>query len=456
MTKSAKSLVLLAFAASVCGNLFGQGLMDNPAYGTNAIERQKNAILLGMFNQEYHQGGDQDRALAIFYELAASAPAISRNMYIYSAAAYKDKLARAATEQERAVLVDSLMNVYDMRAAAFAHLPADSGAGYILSLKARDFYAFMPDDAMRAMEYFDRAVESWGADADPEFIHIYIKALADYYDRDEIDWEMFVIQTTDLLPIVETMDAAAQERFDGIVLAVSRPGDDNEAMSRAMRCELVETLFASRLAREPMDTLLWERALDAMADAGCRSDFYLTTAERFYAVRPSVALALSIAAAFESMEDYAAAIKYLNAAAGLESESTRRASVLGRLAETRLVKKDYRAAEEDAKRAIAADPNGGYGYFVLAWVYSAADIFCGGFEEKKLMCLIYNLLDRAHELMTQAGDADAAEMVRRSQGKVAAHLPTSEECFFERMKEGDTVNVDCGWIKGKTTLRVRK
>ena len=77
-------------------------------------------------------------------------------------------------------------------------------------------------------------------------------------------------------------------------------------------------LFVGEFQQPPLRQARCQQALLAqavalMSRADCSSDFFLATAEKFYAVKPSSNTALSLAQVFQNKHDYAKAMTYLNA-----------------------------------------------------------------------------------------------------------------------------------------------
>ncbi|GHV00531.1 hypothetical protein FACS1894159_06420 [Bacteroidia bacterium] len=427
----------------------GQAYLTDPRYGDTPAQRQKNAVALSLFMEECN-ARSYDRALGHLWELTGEAPRISQNIYLLGANIYRSKIAAAATSDERDRLLDALMSLYDRRAAAFADLPADRGKGYILSLKARDYYACRPDDVPGNLRLFDDALTQWGMAADPDFANICMKIVTDWYAADKVTPDVVLAGYDRLAPLFEapgvetTGDdrkrAEARKTFDALL-----------AGSGAADCDNLERLFKPRVDASPDDRELMGRVFAAMTRAGCRSDFYFALAERYYTLAPSSPVALALGAAFEQRKDYARALKYLGEAVAGEKDPVVISSLQVRIAANLLEEGKAREAARAARAAMEANPENGYGPLMLAQACAAGASACSGFDRHSVSWLVVDLLTEARSRLM--ADADAVSAIDRQVASFSRGFPGREECFFRGVRDGDQITVGCGWITGRTTVR---
>ena len=191
-----------------------------------------------------------------------------------------------------------------------------------------------------------------------------------------------------------------------------------------------------------------------MSRADCSSDFFLATAEKFYAVKPSSNTALSLAQVFQNKHDYAKAMTYLNEALAVEKDDAERQKLLARIGLVGLAANDVSGAAAAARQARDLNPEDGVPYFVLAQCYGLSAASCGGFAGQATFWAAYDTMSKAVELLPS--DSEYREPAKTSMNAFRSRFPTSEECFFNELQEGARYTVNCGTAAGvSTTVRPR-
>ena len=281
--------ILLSVALAVVGVVaMAQDFSDDAKYGKYGAtpeERKDNIYLLNFFNEAV---GNQDFQTASGYlkQLLDKCPKASENIYAKGATVMKNKIARAKSVAEKKTYIDSLMMLYDLRIENFGD-HATRGKAYILDRKARDFLIYNPLDHERVLELFREAI---AAQPDPELVAIYFKQLTDYYKDDgEGSPEEIIAEYDRLSPVFDGATGQAAEYKDQF--------DKCFGLSGVASCENLEAMFKEKIAASNNDPDVLAQAVDLMTRAKCDSEFYLTTAEKYYEVKPSAETALFLAQA---------------------------------------------------------------------------------------------------------------------------------------------------------------
>ena len=161
-----------------------------------------------------------------------------------------------------------------------------------------------------------------------------------------------------------------------------------------------------------------------------------------------------LAKAFQNKGDYAKATTYLNEALASEQDPAEREKLYVRIALINLVANDVQAAAAAARQARDLNPEDGVPYYVLAQCYAVSAAHCGGFTGQTTFWAAYDTMSKAIELLPK--DSEYMESARTSLGAFRNRFPTSEECFFNELKEGARYTVSCGTAAGvATTVRAR-
>lgn len=438
---------LLSAAFSICAAAAMAQDFSAPQYakwGDTPEERERN-ILNSNFLKESCDNRDYNAAAHYLKELLDHCPGVQESIYQRGALVYKNKINRAKSMAEKNVYIDSLMLMYDMRAQYFGDHPK-RGTAYILDQKAREYLQYKPNDRAGIREAFRAAIEAGGHNTAPETVVAYFSNLCeDYKNTDEVMPDEIIAEYDRLTPFFEQHPDAAELKgqFDAAF-----------GLSGAASCENLETLFKGKLAAAPDDEALLSQAVSLMSRAKCDGDFYFSIAEKYYEVKPSSETAMFLAQAFQAKGDYPKATKYLNESLAVEQDPAERQKLLVRIALVGLVANNIPEAASAARQARDLNPEDGVPYFVLAQCYGISAAHCQGFAGQAAFWAAYDTMAKAVELLPS--DSEYIEPAKASLSAFRTRFPTSEECFFNELKEGSRYTVNCGTAAGvATTVRPR-
>lgn len=438
------------FVLSAACTLFAAAALaqdfSSPQYakwGDTPAEREQN-ILNSNFLKESCDNRDYNAAAHYLKELIDKCPGAQESMYQRGVVVYKNKINRAKSVAEKNVYIDSMLLLYDLRAQYFPNNPK-AGTAHILDQKARDYLKYRPNDRAGIRAAFRTAIEAGGEQADPETVVAYYANLCDdYKNTDEVMPEEVIAEYDRLAPyFADESRAEFKKQFDAAF-----------GLSGAANCENLEKLFTAKLAAAPDDEELLAQAVSLMSRAKCDSDFYLSIAEKYYEVKPSSQTAMFLAQAFQGKNDFDKAVKYLNEALAVEQDPAEQELLLVRIALVALADNDVNAAAAAARKARDLNPEDGVPYFVLGQCYGLSAGHCQGFAGQAAFWAAYDTMAKAVELLSS--DSEYMEHAKKSLGAFRSRFPSSEECFFNELKEGARYTVNCGTAAGVvTTVRAR-
>lgn len=412
-------------------------------WGNTPEERQAN-ILNSNFLKESCDNRDYNAAAGYLKSLVESCPEASSTIYARGALVYKNKINRAKSVAEKNVYIDSMLLMYDLRAKYFGD-DAKQGLPYILDRKAREVLTYRPNDREAVRKAFGEAINAGGNEVAPELVVIYFKNLCDDYKTDVVFADELIAEYDRLTPLFENNPDAGdfKNQFDACF-----------GMSGAASCENLETLFRKKLEAAPEDKDVLAQAVGLMSRAKCESDYYYMLAEKYYEVAPSSEAALFLAQGFQNKGEFAKAIKYLNEALATEAVPAEREKLLVRISLVQLVANDISAAAAAARQARDINPTNGLAYFVLGQCYANSAGNCAGFNGQAAYWAAYDTMAQAVSLLEN--DPDYLNAARSSLAAYRNRFPTSEECFFNELSEGQRYTVNCGLASGvSTTVRFR-
>lgn len=445
--KNAKRLLFSALAAlAIVFTANAQGdYRQDPRYGTTPEERQANVLILNYFNDAY-AAKNYDAAVQHLRTLLEKAPKATENLYIKGVNIYKQKIAQAQSLEEKNHMVDTLMNLYDLRAANFGDHET-RGTAYILANKAHDYAAFKPADRDNIYAMYEAAINAMGSNVDADLMNTYFNALVEDYKQDMVETDM-------LLNEYDKLNALFESSQDPAVAEGKKVLESLLISSGAANCENLEKLFKPRFAADPNNVELMTKIVALLSRGKCDSPFQLEVAENLYKVQPTPETGLALAAAFEAKGDYQKSLTYWQEAIDRETNPKTKSNYIMRAAGSALGTNNYRQAADFAKEALAIDPENGIAYMILGQSYGASvSSLCSDFARQTAYWLVVDTLVKARNLLS--GDAAQVETLNKLISSYSAGFPTNEDCFFRDLNPGSGYTVNCGWISGHTTVRVR-
>lgn len=452
--KNIKILLSLACAAVVFGSSAQDFSLPQYAKWGDTPENRKENILTNSYLGEAVNNRSYDEAAGYFQRLVEQAPTGSVNIYINGAKLYKAKINATKDAAQKRVFIDSLMTVYDLR---MQHFPVyrnkkgqDLGAAYVLDVKARDMAIYLPQENQLVRDTFRAAIEAGGDQTKPDLVVAYFADLCDdYKNTDEVLADEVIAEYDRLSAFFAKNPMALDEK---------KQFETAFGLSGAASCENLEKLFKERLAAAPEDVAMYKQAVVLMTRQHCDSEFYFTTAEKYYEMEPSSETAMLLAEAFQNKKNYERATKYLNEALESENDPAQRGKLLVRIALIELVSNRMSSAASAARQARDLDPENGVPYFILAQCYASSAAACEGFSGQAAYWVAYDTMAQAVELLQN--DAEAAEAylptAKQLLSAYRGRFPSNEELFFNEVKEGSRYTVGCGLASGiSTTVRAR-
>ena len=423
--KNVKFLLSAACALFAVAAMAQQDFSD-PKYavwGDTPQEREQN-ILNSNFLKESLDNKDYNAAAHYLKELLDKCPKASQNTFVRGITLYKNKIARAKSIAEKNTYTDSLMIVYDLRNEYFGDHPK-YGTPYILDRKAREYLMYKPADRKGIREAFRAAIEAGGDNTDPETVVAYFSNLCDdYRNTDEVMPDEIIAEYDRLSPAFAGATGQAAEYKDQF--------DKCFGLWGVASCENLEAMFKEKIAASNNDPDVLAQAVDLMTRAKCDSEFYLTTAEKYYEVKPSAETALFLAQAFQNKQEYDKAIKYLTEALAVETDNVEKEKLLVRIGVVQLATKNYAEARKAALEAQALNPEDGMTYFVLAQCYGA-QASGANFTSQAMYWVAYDTMEKAAQLLEEA---DLKETATKMMAAFRSAWPSKEECFFNEVQAG--------------------
>ena len=447
--KSIKLILVAAFAIVGLSAMAQDINYDDPKYakwGANAEER-KEMMLAAQFLKEAVDNRNYNLASGYLNQLMEKAPAGSVNIYTSATKLYKNKINRAANEEEKALLIDSLFWVYGKRLENFEN-HKKYGKAYILDRWAREFLNYKPEDREGIRDIFNKAMDA-SVDVNGamnlELAVIYFSNLSDDFQNGLVPADIVISEYDRLSPSFDKAEGDAVQYKDQFEAVFGTSG--------AASCENLEALFAKKLAANPEDEATLNQAVTLMSRAGCDSDFFFATAEKLYSVKPSSDIAIFLAQGFQKREEFDKALKYLQESLAVESDPAEKEKLYVRMGMINLTTKNFTEAMAAAKEIKNLNAENGFAYFILGQCYAASGN-CAELRCQACYWAAYDAMSQAVSLLVN--DPAIQESAQTMMNHYRSAFPTKEECFFAELSAGSRYTVDHGYANGvNTTVRYR-
>lgn len=403
-------------------------------YGSDPDECKKNYSLY----KEYYEQKNYEAAYPYWKKTVEICPKLTKFLYKHGANILEDRLEKATDEAKKKELIDSLMWNYDIWIENFGE---DGG---IYGDKGVD--AYKNDQLDIAYEALKKSIELDKNDATANPINYYFFAVRDKVKNGSLDTTAIFDAYDVLTPIINHRLSTVEEKYKKYYEA-AQTNVENTFIPFAT-CEVIVKIFGQRINENPTDAELMKKTLRLMDIKGCQdAPLYGGVAKKLYALEPSPEAASAIARKELKAENVDEAIKYYNEAIKLQTNDEEKAQLYYELAQIYYAKKkSYADARTYAQKAIATRSGWGKPYLLIGDLYFYTTSSCGDNECNKK----YGIWAAQDKYQTaKSVDPSVADDANAKIAKCKGLYPTTQDCFFYGIKEGQEVQVG-GWI-GETT-----
>ncbi len=442
--RNALKLIASALIFTVSTSLMAQSYLEDPKFGPDEETRKKCAQNNTLYSTFYQQNNLKD-AYIPWQNVLRLCPAVSVNVYIRGAKLLKNRFMETANPEQKAIILDSLMAMYDLRINHF------NKKGMVLGLKAQDLYALAPERYEEAFKIAQEAINISKASTEASVLYTYMSLVKDMYANKK----MAADQAIELYSqISDLIDAQIAQKPNEDKIKQAKDGIDAIfAQMGVANCDNIIAIFEPKFKVTPTDLNLCKKIRSLMSANRCSSHpIYLNASIEVFKAEPTSDLALDIARLSYEAKKPKDAEKYYNEAITLESDVNKRANIYYELALLTFSEmKEYSKARSIALKAIEENPSMGKAYKLIGDIY-ANERNCGNddFEKKTVYWAAVDKYIKAKQVDPELSDAMDNLISTYSQ-----YFPSKEDIFFHDFKVGETYTVGC-WINERTTIRERK
>ncbi len=438
-----KKLLLMALALAFVVPVSAQEQQWGPEWGEDPDGRTANVEAFNLYNAAV-QRDDWGMAAANLQKLLKNAPTAHPAIYSLAITMYNKRAEAASDPAEKLMMADSLMLMYDKFFELYPDVPQAPQMQQNRAAYIRQYYSH---DSERVLEAFRKGAEAAGEKM-PSLLVGYFNELTAAYKNNGITADEYLTEYDRLSTQLAAANATEQQgQLEGLFVN-----------SGAADCNNIENVYGALIEADPENTTLLNRTIALLNRADCKSDFYMSVAEKLYKVAPTAMIARIIAASYKSKGDTSTASKFIDEAIALATTPEEKAEVLLGVASDELFAQNYRNAYNRAHEIAQINPQNATAHYLMALATGSGAAGCSdAMAKRSVYWLAYDRMLEARRLAT-ADPNTKPEMLREMGDRIAqfaAAFPTAEELFLQGIQEGSAYTVNCGWVSGRTTVRRR-
>ncbi|MFK7935152.1 MAG: hypothetical protein AB8G22_16690 [Saprospiraceae bacterium] len=410
--------------------------------------------------RQFVKAEDYDQAFEHWkkaYELAPAADGGRSFHYSDGRKIYKAFLAKETDEEKKKEYKDTILKLYDQQAECY---PEE--AAFALGRKGFDMFYTLNSLYSENLAVLEQAMETGGNDIEYIVMDPAARIVVYQFKNELIDAEKARALNLKMNEIADynvennekygTQWKTAQEAMNGLFVEIE---------DQIFDCDYFKNKLLPKYKENPEDMDVIKFVYNKLKQQNCdAADVDLMELKTKYETK-AAAINAAKQAEFEANNpgvmankmykagDYPGAIAKYKEAIATETDTQKQASYYYSIASIQFRKlKSYGAAKQSALKAVTLRNNWGEPYMLIGDMYATSSRNCGDAWQQRLAVLA------AMEKYSYAKSIDSSvtDDANKSLGRYRSSLPSKEEGFMRKVKEGQRVKVKC-WIG--ETVKVR-
>ncbi len=445
ITKGFITSLLLFF---VVFSSFGQkGVEDGSKYGQgeDSIRCIKNISLYREYYKQKNYADANEPWKVVYMEC----PKASKNIYIDGIKMIKASIKKSESDEQKELLVDSLLNIYDKRIKYFGQ------KGFVLGKKGIDLAHVSKNTVENMQKSYDilsEAIAIRGKSSGAAEMVVYLQTSKVLYSAKKFDGTQVVSDYALLMDIID--DKLKKNPNDKKTLKAKTAIESIFEKSGAASADNLVHLFEPKFKENPNDIALLKKITILLNNTkgGNETVLYFNAAEKLNTIEPKAIFAYQLAKRYSNIEKYNESTKYYKQAIELQEDNLIKSKYyleLGDLTYRKLG--NYAIARSYALKAHELNKTSGYPYMLIGHIYAAATKSCSekAFEQNAIYWAAVDQFAKA-----KAIDPNLTESANKYIAAYHKYFPDNEAIFFNGYNEGDVYKIEC-WINESTTVRAR-
>ena len=376
-------------------------------------------------------------------------PTASQNLFIHGSTLLKQVISKTKDAEAQRAIIDSLMNLYDIRAQYYPNNKVTS-----LNNKGQDMYNYIKDNPQRLYDTYQNIIGELKEATRPQLFLFRLNSAIDLFQAGKLNAEDVInaYQTS-----METLKNATTES-EAEAEQLEKVKTDIESLfitSKVASCDNLIALFTPRFEADPNNLELVNNIVRMMSitDDCTGNDLYLNAVTNMYKLDPSYNSAYFLFRLNSSRGNVAEAIRYMEEAINYpESDAATDGEYNYELAVFCSKNGQNAKAYAAAQKALELNPTfAGKAYFLMGTIWGSTN--CGGneIERRAPYWVAVDFLQKAKN-----ADPSLTEDANKLIGSYSAYYPQTAEAFMYDLTNGQSYTVSCGGMRATTTVRTQK
>ena len=389
--------------------------------------------------------GNYKGAVVPLQWLITNAPDLNKSLYQNGAKIY-DNMAKVEKDPARkAVLVDSLLWMYDQRVKYFGD---EANVINRKAIKAYKYYIKNNDKAEYLLELFDQAYELAGNKVLDQNLLAYMNVIkVNKLVKKTLTDDQVLERYDNITSIVEYKIAAAEQAGKSPEKLITQKGIIDNILTEivVIDCDFVSETMGPKFEATPDDVKLVKRMFSFMLTGKCTdSPLFLDVAKQLQKLEPNYGLAKVIGTKCMSAKDFSCAEVYFTEALKYTEEGSEKSEVYILLGRIKMSAGAKSSARNYFRQSIASDPANKEAYESIGDLYFTSFDECKGEKDMVKDRLVFIA---AYKMYQKSGD-------RNKMSNAKAQFPSTEEIFNGDYTKGQAMTVGC-WINEAVELESR-
>ena len=389
--------------------------------------------------------GDFKGAIPALQYLIEVAPNLNKSLYQNGSKIY-DNLAKVEKDPiQKAVYIDSLMWMYDMRMKHFGD------SVNVMNRKVFKAYKYSIKDYDKSewlLEMFDITYEISGSKVMDQNLLAYMNVIkVNKLAKKNLTDEQ----------VLERYERIS-EVIDGKVKAIEAKGGSTDRLMKqknaidkilteivTIDCDFVHDTMGPKFEATPDDIKLVKRMFSFMLTGKCTSsDLFLEVSKQLYKLEPDFGVAKLIGTKCLAAGNYSCASNYYNEALAHTDDGTKKAEIYIQMGKMEIKRKNKSAARANFRKAISSDAANKEPWVLIGDLYYHSYEQCKKMEDMVSDRLVFIL---AYDMYRRGGNSSKMHNAK-------SQFPSKEEIFTNNYEVGQSMKISC-WINESVQLKSR-
>ena len=393
----------------------------------------------------------------------------SEGLYVDGASFIGKQLKKVdETDPRHAVLVDSLMYLYDKRMELFPSTKrSPNNRCEVLGRKAADFYDYNKDEHMKAYEMFKESIECLKEASSATTLYKYYTAsfytMKKALKGDEAAQSaMRAKMLTDYLVLMDYVEAGIKSaQAEGKERDVKRydkaKGNIETVFVAIADCADMVPVLEAAIAAEPENMDLKQKVLRLLNKKECSdNDLFLPVATAVYAVEPSAPAAYAIGIGFAKVSQLDSSFSYMEGAVNRCGDCSDQVTYLLKTGQIASALGRSSTAKSYARKVLDVDSDNADAYMLIGDAIAGSSASCndGALGARSVYWVASDYYATAKRM-----NPELAELAGKKMSNMAKQFPTVDDIFTYGKQAGGSFTVPnkpgCPCSGETTTIRVR-